>query len=321
MKWSIRIIFGMLLGMFFSCHYPRPDMSAWDMPQHIKDSLAYLEQHHYTLNANFEIEADSLPLAQLPVKHVFKSVYKGDRIVVAEFMTQPQDSVDSVWVKVAHNQEIQGWVREMDLLKGSVPIDPVSKFIHLFSNRHTGWFVGIFLVFIVYIFFRAYRKKQVKLVYFNDIDSIFPMLLCVLMAFSAMLYGTMQSFVPDMWEHYYFNPSLNPFRLPFLLGMFVASVWLIIIVSLAVLDDLFHQVSVANALFYLLGLSAVCIVCYLFFIYTTAYYIGYFFFLFLVRLFMIRMRKSLGVYAYRCGNCGAKLREKGECPRCGAFNH
>lgn len=320
MKPAVFVILWILLGTVTSCRYQHPELSDWDMPQRTKDSLTYLIEHHYTLNANFEVEADSLPLAQLPVKDVFKNVYKGNRIVVAEFVTHPKDSIDSVWVKVAHNQEVQGWVRESDLLRSTVPVDPISKFIHLFSDRHAVWFVGVFLVFMVYILFRAFRKKQVKLVYFNDIDSIFPMLLCVLLAFTAMLYGTMQSFFPATWEHYYFNPSLNPFRLPPLLGMFVAGVWLIVVVSLAVLDDLFRQVSVVNALFYLVGLSVVCIVCYLFFIYTTAYYIGYVFFLLLVGAFVIRMRRSLGRDVYQCGNCGAKLREKGECPHCGAFN-
>lgn len=320
MRPTVFAILLMVLSMMTSCRYQRPDMSDWDMPQRTKDSLIYLMEHHYTLNANFEVETDSLPLEQLPVKGVFKNVYKGNRIVVAEFMINPQDSVDSVWVKVAHNQEIQGWVRESDLLRGSVPVDSVSKFIHLFSDRHAVWFVGVFLFFIVYILFRAYRKKQVKLVYFNDIDSIFPMLLCVLLAFAAMLYGTMQSFFPATWEHYYFNPSLNPFRLPPLLSMFIAAVWLIIVVTLAVLDDLFHQVSVMNALFYLLGLSVVCIVCYLFFIYMTAYYVGYLFFLLFLWLFVIRIQRSIGVYRYRCGNCGAKLRNKGECLHCGAIN-
>ena len=146
------------------------------------------------------------------------------------------------------------------------------------------------------------------------------MLLCVVLAFAATLYGTMQSFIPDTWEHYYFNPTLNPFKLPPLLGMFITSIWLIIVVSLALLDDLFHQVSIANAFFYLLGLSAVCIFCYLFFIYTTSFYIGYLFLLLLVFLFVVRARRSIGLYTYRCGNCGAKLRNKGECPHCGAIN-
>lgn len=32
--------------------------------------------------------------------------------MVAEFMIQPADSVDSVWVKVARDQETMGWVHE-----------------------------------------------------------------------------------------------------------------------------------------------------------------------------------------------------------------
>lgn len=309
-----------LLCMVTSCHYPGPDMSDWDIPQRTRDSLTYLTEHHYTLNANFKVEADSLPLEQLPVKDVFRNVYKGERIVVAEFMTQPGDSIDSLWVKVAHNQEVQGWIRESTLLENIVPVDPVSQFIHLFSNRHAVYFIVVFLLFAVYILCRAIRKKQIRLVYFNDIDSIYPMLLCVLLAFAATLYGTMQSFIPDTWEHYYFNPTLNPFKLPPLLSMFIASIWLIIVVSLALLDDLFHQVSIANAFFYLLGLSAVCIFCYLFFIYTTSFYIGYLFLLLLVFLFVVRARRSIGLYTYRCGNCGAKLRNKGECLHCGAIN-
>lgn len=35
------------------------------------------------------------------------------------------------------------------------------------------------------------------------------------MAFSATVYETMQVFVPDTWEHFYFNPTLSPFKVPF----------------------------------------------------------------------------------------------------------
>ena len=136
-----------LLCMVTSCHYPGPDMSDWDIPQRTRDSLTYLTEHHYTLNANFKVEADSLPLEQLPVKDVFRNVYKGERIVVAEFMTQPGDSIDSLWVKVAHNQEVQGWIRESTLLENIVPVDPVSQFIHLFSNRHAVYFIVVCFTF------------------------------------------------------------------------------------------------------------------------------------------------------------------------------
>ena len=43
--------------------------------------------------------------------------YEGEKLVVAEFMVQAADTVDSVWVKVARDQETMGWVRGGELLK------------------------------------------------------------------------------------------------------------------------------------------------------------------------------------------------------------
>ena len=316
-KWSILFLLVMVLA---SCHYPRPDMSSWDIPQKTKDSLNYLAEHHYTLNANFLVRSDSIALEQLPVKDTYKSVFHGDRLVVAEFMTQPGDSIDSLWVKVARDQDTQGWIRESELLQQVVPTDSISRFIYLFSDTHAVYFLLVFIVFALFYLFRAIRKKKLQLVYFNDIDSIFPLLLCMLMAFSATLYESMQIFVPDTWEHYYFNPYLSPFKLPFILGVFVAGLWLIIVVALAMLDDLFRQVNVATAFFYLLGLSSVCIFIYLFFTFTVYLYVGYLFFALFIFICCKRLKRGTS-YKYRCGKCGAKLREKGECPYCGAINH
>lgn len=315
-----KLLYLLVILLTTACHYPTPDMSGWDVPQRTKDSLAYLTEHHYTLNTNFVVEADSLLLERLPIKGEYKKVNKDDNLVVAEFMTQPADSIDSLWVKVARDQDTQGWIRESEMLPHVIPTDSVSQFIRFFSNSHTAYFLVIFLLFSAYVFVRALLKKKIKLVYFNDIDSIFPMLLCVLLALAATLYGTMQSFLPETWEHYYFNPSLNPFKLPFLVGLFVASVWLIIVTALAVFEDLFHQTSLSTAFFYLLGLLSVCIFCYLFFIFTTSFYVGYVFLAILIRLFIKRLRAGTSIYLYRCGHCGAKLKRKGECPNCGAIN-
>ena len=320
MRKLILIIAGIWSLLLGACTYRQTDWSGLNISAHVKDSLSFLYGHHYTFNANFLVTADSLLLEQFPLKETSCQVYKGDRLVVAEFMIQPADMVDSVWVKVAHNQEIQGWVHERDLLAQTVPADSVSQFIHVFSNKHSLWFVMILTFFLLYLLAWGFRKKQVKLVYFDDIDSIFPMMLCVLIAFSAMLYGTMQHFCPDVWIHYYFNPTLNPFGLPLVLGLFVSSVWLIVVVALAVVDDLFHQVSFSTAFFYMFGLSDVCICCYLFFIFFTSFYIGYFCFPLLLVLFVRHVRKTIGIYSYRCGYCGAKIRGKGECPHCGATN-
>ena len=79
----------------------------------------------------------------------------------------------------------------------------------------------IFALFVGVYLFRAFRRKQLQLVYFNDIDSVYPLFLCLLMAFSATVYESMQVFVPDTWEHFYFNPTLSPFKVPFILQSFV----------------------------------------------------------------------------------------------------
>lgn len=119
------------------------------------------------------------------------------------------------------------------------------------------------------------------MVYFNDIDSLYPLLLCLLMAFCATIYESIQVFAPETWQHFYFNPTLSPFKVPLVLSAFLMGIWLFIVVLLAVLDDLFRQLSPAAAVFYLLGLASCCIFCYFFFILTTSIYVGYLFWLLL----------------------------------------
>ena len=52
-----------------------------------------------------------------PDKDTFIQLNRGDRVVVAEFAVHPADSVDSIWVKLAHTQDEQGWIREKELKK------------------------------------------------------------------------------------------------------------------------------------------------------------------------------------------------------------
>ena len=284
-RFCVALCCSVVMVLLASCRYSLPDLPAEGMSRKTKDSLTYLSKYHYTWNTNLEVLDDSVRLEYLPLKDAYVNLYKGDRVVVAEFSVHPQDSVDSIWVKVAHSQEVQGWVRNKELVRSFVPTDSISQFIHLFSDTHASYFVFIFALFVgVYL-----------------------------------LYETMQVFVPDTWEHFYFNPTLSPFKVPFILSVFLTGIWLFIIVTLAVLDDLFRQLTPAAAVFYLLGLMSCCIFCYFFFILTTHIYIGYFFLACFIWLFVKKVRRGSG-YKYRCGNCGQKLREKGQCPHCGAVN-
>lgn len=307
-----------VMAALLACRYPAPVTSGEDMSQKTKDSLSYLVERHYTLNSNFEVTSDSLLLQQLPLIDMLP-VYKGEKLVVAEFMVQPADSVDSVWVKVARDQETMGWIHEKELLKKVVPVDSVSQFIHFFSNSHTIAFFIILALFGIGYLYQATRRQKLRLVWLNDIDSVFPAVLLWLVATAATLYASIQHFVPGTWERFYYNPSLNPLGLPFILSLFMFNVWSIILVGLATLDDLFHQTRIEAAFFYLLGLMSCSIFLYLFFTFTTYCYIGYPCLL-AYTLWSFHRIKYTSRYKFSCGNCGAKMKTKGVCPHCGAIN-
>lgn len=297
----------LVIGLM-SCHYPRPETGGEEI---------YSVVHK---NVNLELYADSVALELLPVKDTYISLYKGAQVVVAELVIHPEDSVDSVWVKVAHTQKAQGWLRQSELTASFVPMDSISHAIYLFSHTHISYFIVVLALFIALYLFRVFRKKQIRLVYFNDIDSIYPLLLCLLMAISATLYESIQLFAPETWQQYFFNPTLSPFKVPAILSAFLISLWLIVLVMLAAFDDIFSQLSTpSEAFFYVLGLLSVCIFCYFFFIQTTRYYFGYMFLGVAIMLFVQKAGEII-IYNYRCGNCGGKLKDKGTCPHCGAQN-
>lgn len=312
----IRYLAGMaaMLLCMTACHY-RSSLPGWEKGR--SDSLHLDKPRPYALNSNFEVTADSLWLYQLPFTDSVK-VKEGDRLVVAEFAVHHQDKTDSVWVKVARDQETIGWLCERRLLENIVPVDPISKCIRWFSNTHTVPFFIILGLFFLWTVFRAVRKKQIKLLGLNDIDSVFPITLSWLLASSAVLYNSILHFVPQTWEQYYYHPSLNPFELPFILGMFIVCIGLIAIVGIAMLDDLFHQTTLEVSFFYLVGLASCCIFLYIFFTYIWIY-LAYFCWVGYSVFCIIRLKKAHS-YPYACGACGAKMRVKGICPHCGALN-
>ena len=294
---------------------------AWDLSKQQLDSISFSTTHHYTQNYNFLVRSELLPLADNHGDMAFDTMYvtKGQRIVVADIETVPTDTIDSVWVKVARDQITQGWIRENELLASVSPDDPISQFIDVFSNTH----LLVFLTFCVIVgsayAMRKLLRRRAYIVHFNDIDSFYPTLLCILMACSATAYATIQTFGAEQWRHYYFHPSLNPFNLPFTLGLFVASVWAIVIISVAAVEDAIRHLQASDAFLYLLGLGAVCAVLYVVFSILTLYYVGYLllpaYIVFALWRYIHYARKP-----FRCGQCGAALHQKGSCPHCGSIN-
>ena len=329
MQSSRWILVGVLFAFLMSTCYNQPvDVQpvVMEYTEQQIDSLSFAHTHHYSHNYNFLVQADSLMLLlQMPEEAVSNfptdsfSIPKGDRLVVADIRILPNDSIDSVWVQLAHEEGMFGWVHEGEMLQQVVPDDPISQFISFFSNKHLLIFLVVFIVIIFVYGIRKLFKSHAYIVHFHDIDTFYPTLLALVVAASATFYSTIQMFAPETWEEFYFHPSLNPFSQPLLIALFLASVWAILITSMAAVDDTFRHLSFQDAVPYLLGLAGICAVNYIIFTITTMYYVGYLLLLVYVSLALWRyFHRTRSKYI--CGNCGMLLKKKGRCPRCGAIN-
>lgn len=275
--------------MLTACYNRKPVTSeALELTEAQMDSLSFYSTHHYTQNFNFLVKADSLHLKYDPNSSVSPefidentlavdsvTFFRGDHIVVADIKTIPSDSIDSVWVKVARDQVAMGWVRESELLPAVTPDDPISVFIDTFSNKHLLFFLALLVLVGSAYGLRKLHSQNAYIIHFNDIPSYYPTVLAVLVAASATFYSSIQLFGPETWRHFYYHPTLNPFVVPFHLQLFLMSVWAIVIMTIATIDDVCHHLSLSDAVLYLLGLAGVCAVLYVVFSITTLYYIGY----------------------------------------------
>ncbi len=290
-------LFTIHYSLFTTSCYNRGPITpdAWDLTAQQLDSISFYTTHHYTQNYNFVVTGDSLVVvAQQPedmsVPDVVSielesigeekkkdsiTIRRNEHVVVADIKTVPSDSIDSIWVKVARDQLTFGWIHENELLSKVSPDDPISQFIDTFSNTHLLVFLAFCVLTGAAYGLRRLMRKGSKIVHFNDIKSFYPTSLCLLIASSAVLYSSIQLFGPETWRHFYYHPSLNPFALPFWLGVFVSSVWALIIVAIATVDEVTRLLPLGEAILYLVGLAAVCAVLYTVFSITTLYYVGY----------------------------------------------
>jgi hypothetical protein len=255
------------------------------------DTLNFEKLHHYGKNFNFVVREDSIVLfSKQPVVEVSDfakdsfsihiepdsfTVRANQRLVVADMRIISNDTIDSVWVHLISDEYQSGWIHESALLKGVDPDDPISQFISTFSNQHLIIFLVIIVIISVGYFYRRQLKKNSKIVHFNDIRSFYPTLLVLTVSASATFYASIQLFAPEMWREFYFHPSLNPFSEPLLLALFLCSVWALLIIALATIDEVRRLLSFEDAFFYLCGLVAMCAVDYIIFSVSTLYYIGY----------------------------------------------
>lgn len=281
----------------------------------------------WDIDYNFVLSADSIVLQEDRPMHLLIVpeqtdsfvVYKNDPLVVAQIEVIPEDSIDSVWVKVARDQVTQGWVHESKLMEAVVPDDPISQGIHVFSDSHVLAATSLLIVALIAWLLRKMKKRRFHLVHIDDIASPYPMLLCISFAAATVLYTSIQMFVPEMWARFYFHPTLNPFGQPTMLSLFLGLAWLIVVLSIASLDDIRRSLSATEAILYSLSLLALLAALYLFFAIATQYFLGYF-------LWMLYAALAIWQYLrrhrarYRCTRCGAPLHDRSSCPKCGTGN-
>ena len=269
--------------LFAGCYGNHHDGRLPSVPVGVEaDSICFYETHHYGQNFNFVVKADSLMLVrQQPVEILSRmhtdtiTVYRGDHVAVAEIRVLPADSIDSVWVQIARDQETFGWLHESSLLPSVVPDDPISQFISTFSDVYLLIFLIVISVISVAYLMRTIFKRNARIVHFNDIPTFYPTALALTVAAAAVLYSSIRMFAQDTWQHFYFNPTLNPFIVPPALGIFLVSVWAMLIIGLATVDVVRGILPTGEALLYLCGLAGVCALNYIIFSITTLYYVGY----------------------------------------------
>lgn len=339
-----------VLCMGYSCSqdtFTDPDWSdARDSLSLNNDSIiiqqgSFALTHHYDIGFNFQVRTDTMVLLtdiQQPSGLLFTSpdsipLNEEDQILVAEIVKMPADTEDSIWVKLVRDAECIGWARENYLLRNVTPSDPISVAIMFFSEVHMDVTILFAIVFAVLMAMRivSFRRhcsrwpgkhsflNYMPLPHLNDICSPYPLLLYLTLAGSAVFYSTMQLYAFQTWQHFYFHPTLNPFAVPWVLGAFLFSLWLMLIFFIATVIDMVRQLYFYRLCMYICSMLALMAVLYVFFSVTTLYHVGYL-------IYPLYVGISVWYYwkhtrpRYSCGNCGIPMHSLGQCPHCRYIN-
>lgn len=331
-------LFMAVLLSFTSCFYQQQRTDAWDMEGESVDSLDFMAKHHYTVGYTFCVQADSMSICtEIPSRAQLLSVVPdsvyvccSDILIVADVSVVPEDCVDSVWIKVARDQDTQGWIRESSLLRSVAPDDPISIAIFKFSGNHVRGtlLLAAIVLFVLTLqllysymcsFCRSMGEERPSRTFWSAVYSPYPTLLRITMSGAAVFYASMQLFAPQEWAGFYFHPTLNPFAVSPLLGAFLFSVWIMLLLFMAVIDDTSRQLRFVQFFFYMWLTVTVLAILYLFFSLTTLFFVGYPLCLVFVVWSFYRYFTKLSP-RFRCGKCGKPFHTKGFCPHCGADN-
>ncbi|MBO4802756.1 MAG: zinc ribbon domain-containing protein [Bacteroidaceae bacterium] len=277
---------------------------------------------------NFHVHADSLLLQEDRPMHWCQGVaetsdslwvFHDNQIVVAAITVIPEDCVDSVWVKVARDQFTMGWTHENDLLAAACPDDPISHIIYFLSTIPVPLLLTLLaILLLVPLVLLVRRRPASPLLLRSDIPSFTPTMLLTTLGMSLLLYAFILRCTPQAWCDFYYLPTLNPFSQPPLLCLFLASLWICIMLFIICIDDIFKLLRPAEACIYLLSLLSVCVIIILLAQWLPTFLFALFWLC--LSVFAVLRYWHHGRPRFFCGQCGNPLRQKGPCPRCGAIN-
>mgnify|MGYP002853162025 CR=1 FL=1 len=251
----------------------KPDSLLMSMSPKQIDSLVFRLSHHYSEGFNFIVKSDSIMLIPREGEVMPDTCYvrNGDLIAVAAISNQ----VDTIWIKVAHDQNTMGWIAESELLKNASPDDPISEILYTLSSSRGIWMSLLAAIGLGAFFIHRGKNKNLRLIRLDQMQSPYPMLFLALIGLMAGIYASVQNFVPEYWQEYYFHPSLNPLMLPPIIAVLVVLVWLLIITFIAVCDEVYHNLELLAGAMYLFELLGIGMIVYLLVSWTTLIYIGY----------------------------------------------
>ncbi|MBR4553424.1 MAG: hypothetical protein IKO20_06895 [Bacteroidaceae bacterium] len=327
-----------------ACHYSYPVSESGEDIDSIGgiDSTGFLLTHHYWRGDVF-ITSDSLRLYVIdsPVRLQQQSgeadelmtteivepdtivTAKGIKLFVTDLINAPDSTADSTWVYLTSTEGFHGWVKEVELLSKAAPDDPISSYIHTFSRWHTPLNIAGIIGALCVLAYFCYRKKQFEWVLLLH-GSPYPILLRMCVSLCALLYAMVWYFAPHTWTEYYFNPTLNPFAhgLPPVLSIFLASAWLLALMAIAVLDDVWRRLPGNEAICFVIELLARCILVSIAFSLSTNYiYVGCMMLAAYWMLLLYTIWKANKGRRFYCGHCGRAISKvPGKCPYCGFKN-
>lgn len=319
----------LVLLLLTACYNPQQRIVISRAEMYPPDSLEGSLVRPYGVGYNFIVWTDSLMLVENRPMHWSEGadaasdslwLLRVDPIVVAAAIVIPEDSIDSVWVKVARDQQTMGWLHESELLASVVPDDPVSQIIHYSSTRQVRWLLFVIVLAGTVLFSLVRRRRPFHCVFLNDITSAYPTVCMILIALATQLYHLIQQTEPQTWIHFYYYPTLTPYPQPLLLSLFLLCLWGLLVLGITIAGQAFRLLPSTDASCYLSTFLIACTAVHLFFLtigrlLPLGWLAAVLFAFFAVRHYFRHVRVR-----YVCGHCGAPLRHLGTCPRCGTIN-